>query len=72
MMIATFEDGTRCRLGAVRGEGFDPKEGDTFLFEFPAGELKEGTVRVAAGPGEEVPVIGGIYDAESRTISVEV
>ena len=73
MIIATFKDGTVCCLDKVHGEGFDPKDGEIFLFEFLDGSLKEGAVHTEAPSKvtEAGPVYNAIFDRETRTVSIE-
>jgi hypothetical protein len=67
---ALFKDGTLQHFH-IHGEGFDPRPGEVFLFEFPEGVLKEGTIRFEEDvPGETI--LDGVFDAASRTIAVEV
>ena len=74
MKVVRFGDGTTCRLGVVHGDRFEPREGETFLFEFPDGRLKEGTVNapVTVWSDARVPVRSGVYDCKSRVVSLEV
>jgi hypothetical protein len=74
MRVVLFEDGTACSIARVHGEGFDPHEGDRFLFEFPDGRVMEGTVRFGASVGvpEDVPAYNAFFDGSARTLTLEV
>ena len=73
MRIATFDDGTECRLARVHGHRFEPREGETFLFEFPDGSLEKGTVSIAwAVPfTDHLPAFTGVFDRRSKVVSLE-
>lgn len=73
-MTAKFNDGTACRLDAVHGDRFEPREGDRFLFEFPEGNLKEGTIHFGR-PQEacwDDPPCRGVFDQKAKTVSIKV
>lgn len=74
MRIVTFDDGTSCRIARVRGDHFEPCEGEPFLFEFPEGSLKQGAVSAegAAWFLEHLPLHDCVFDAQSRIVSLEI
>ena len=74
MRVVSFDDGTSCSIGAVHGDGFEPHEGDQFLFEFPDGDVRVGTVRfgVSVGIPEEIPAYNAIFDRHTRIMTLEV
>ena len=74
MMTARFSDGSACRLEAVRGDGFEPREGDTYLFEFPEGALKEGTIHFGHSPEVYCWAVPrtGVFDRRSKVVALEV
>ena len=73
MLTATFNDGSQLRFEVVHGDGFEPHEGDTVLFEFPDGALREGVVRLQAarsGHGD-ASLLRGIYDRGAKVVALE-
>ena len=74
MMTAQFNDGTACRLEAVHGDRFEPCDGERYLFEFPEGTLKEGTIHF--GHPREACCDNhprhAVYDRRTRIVAVEV
>lgn len=73
MMTATFSDGTACRLDVIHGDRFEPRDGETFLFEFPEGTLKEGAIHFESPPEAcwDRPPFRGIYDRDAKTVALE-
>ena len=72
MIVTTFPNGSSAHI-LVHGGDFCPIEGDKYLFEFPDGEVLEGTVeRILDEPSEGLTALVGIYDRDSETISLEV
>jgi hypothetical protein len=74
MLIVLLDDGTRLRFGRIHGDGFDPREGEKYLFEFPRGEIQEGVVKSVeeAGAENETRFVNGIFDGTVRRIAVDV
>ena len=74
MMTAKFNDGTACCLEVIRGDRFEPREGDRFLFEFPEGALKEGTVHFAEpeGPCCDTRSLRAVFDRRAKIVAIEV
>ena len=75
MFTATFDDGSTRSFKSIHGLELGSGDGGRYLFEFPDGTIREGTLREAI---DEPPTTeghhsgSGIYDPASRTIAVEV
>jgi hypothetical protein len=74
MVTAKFRDGSECLIEAVPGDGFEPHEGERYLFEFPEGTLKEGIISFDRRPrpqaGESPHHVH--FDPKTRIVEVEV
>ena len=73
MIVATFPDGTTKYFGTI--EGLDAKVHGAYLFEFPDGELREGTVRVLTALeacGKDRPRASGVSDPTTHLVVVKV
>ncbi len=72
MVIVKFVDGS-ARHFEIGGEGFETRDGEDLLFEFPNGEILLGTVHVIPeGAGQPPDVVyRGVHDAESHRIDVK-
>jgi len=73
-MTATFNDGSSCRLRVVHGDPFEPREGERFLFEFPEGTLKEGTVHLGDPPEAcwDHEPCHGVVDHRTKIVALTV
>jgi hypothetical protein len=73
MIVATFRDGSTRYFGTINGLG--PKPHGAYLFEFPDGELREGTLRVLTGLeacGKDRPRTNAQFDALTHKVVVKI
>jgi hypothetical protein len=72
MVIVKFIDGS-ARHFEIHGEGFEVRDGEDLLFEFPNGEILMGTVHIIPEGDESPPdvVYHGNYDSESNRVDVK-
>jgi hypothetical protein len=72
MVIVKFVDGS-ARQFEISGEGFEVRDGEDLLFEFPNGDILLGTVHVMPEGVAQPPdvVYHGSFDVESHRVDVK-